>query len=268
MHIEATDIRARYGSREALRGLSLSLRPGEMVGLIGPNGAGKSTLIRVLAGLYPLASGRLRYDQDDAARYPRARLARRLAYFAQNGEAEWPLTVEATVALGRLPHRRLFAPPSAADRAAIERALKLSEVEHLRSRSLRELSGGERARVLLARAIAVEAEALLVDEPVAALDPLHQLRTMELLRRTSAAGTGVIAALHDLTLAIRFCDRLLLLAEGRLVADAPARALDVALVRDAYGIEVLQGEHQGEPFMLPWRAKAQPSAIGPHQPGR
>ena len=157
--------------------------------------------------------------------------------------------------LGRLPYRRPFSPPSAADRAAVEAALAAAEVVELRRRPIGTLSGGERARALLARALAVEAEMLLADEPVATLDPLHQLRAMGLLRAAARKGAGVVVVLHDLTLAARFCDRLIVLADGRVVADGPpAAALTDAVLAAAYGVKALRGERDGEPFVVPWRS--------------
>ena len=138
--------------------------------------------MRALAGLATPAAGELFYDGAPSTSVARQELARRVAYLAQGGAAEWPLSVEAIVALGRLPHRRAFSPPSERDRQAVERALAAAELLELRHRPFQELSGGERARALMARALAVEAEWLIADEPVAALDPLHQLNAMALLR--------------------------------------------------------------------------------------
>ncbi len=256
MRIEAIDVHVRYGDSHALEGVNCAVGAGEMVGLIGPNGAGKTTLMRVLAGLQALQAGETRYDGAHASALPRGELARRVAFLAQAGEAAWPLRVDHLVGLGRLPHRRAFSGPSAADRAAIEAALAAADVAYLRERTLRALSGGERARVLLARALAVEAEVLLADEPVAALDPLHQLQAMALLRSVARGGAGVVAVLHDLTLAARFCDRLIVLAGGRVVADGPPSVLTDAVVAAAYGVEALRGEHGGEPFIVPWAASA------------
>jgi len=254
MRVDALGLVVRFGARAALAGVDCALAPGELVGLVGPNGAGKTTLLRVLAGLLPADAGETRYDGRTAAEIGRAALARRVAYLAQNGLAHWPLSVAHVVALGRLPHRRPFSPPSAADRAAVEAALAAAEVAELRDRPIGSLSGGERARVLLARALAVGAETLLADEPVATLDPLHQLRAMALLRAEAGRGAGVVAVLHDLTLATRFCDRLIVLAEGRVVADGPPAALTDAVLAEAYGVEALRGERDGEPFVVPWRA--------------
>jgi len=254
MRIELADAVVRFGERKALDGVDCAVRAGAMVALVGPNGAGKTTLLRALADLQPLQAGEARYDGKRARELPRGELARRVAYLAQGGEAHWPLRVDHLVALGRLPHRRPFAGLSAADRAAVEAALAAADVAHLRARTLAELSGGERARVLLARALAVEAEILLADEPVAALDPAHQLAAMAVLRAAARQGAGVVVVLHDLTLAVRFCDRVIALAGGRAIADGPPAALTDAVIADAYGVEALRGEHRGEPFLVPWRA--------------
>jgi len=254
MRIEARGLVVRFGQRAALAGVDCALAPGAFVGLVGPNGAGKTTLLKVLAGLLRADAGETRYDGVSAAELGRAALARRVAYLAQSGLSHWPLSVAHVVALGRLPHQRPFSPPSAADRAAVEAALAAAEVAELRDRPIGTLSGGERARALLARALAVEADMLLADEPVASLDPLHQLRAMALLRAAARKGAGVVAVLHDLTLATRFCDRLIVLAEGRVVADGPPSALTDAVLAEAYGVTAVRGERDGEPFVVPWRA--------------
>jgi iron complex transport system ATP-binding protein len=254
MDIEARHITARYGSTPVLRAVDFTARAGEMVGLIGPNGSGKTTLLRILANLRRPEDGIVRYSGTTAAELGARTLARRLAYLAQGGEAHWPMRADALVALGRLPHRG-SGWSGTKDQEAVMRAMAAADVTHLRERTMRQVSGGERMRILLARALAVEGELLLADEPTAALDPLHQLQVMSLLRASVREGHGVVVVLHDLTLAMRFCDRLVLLAEGGvLVEGTPAEVLTDEHVARAYGVEVVRGERAGVPFLLPWTA--------------
>ena len=254
MEIHAWDIAVRLGETPALAGVDISLRGGETVGLIGPNGAGKSTLLRVLAGLTVPDEGAVLYGGRPASALDRREFARRIAFLAQGGQVHWPMRVDHLVALGRLPHRRPMSGAGPRDRAAVDRALSAADIEHLRTRSAETLSGGERMRVLLARALAVEADILLADEPVAALDPFHQLQIMELLRNTARAGCGVAVVLHDLTLAARFCDRLVLLRSGRVLADGhPSEVLTDGHLSAAFGVQVLRGRQDEEAFVLPWR---------------
>lgn len=225
------------GRRRVLEQVDARFSSGTLTGIIGPNGAGKSTLARAMLALVQ-ADGTVRIDGDDVAAMPRADLARRIAYVPQGQTLHWPLGVERLVGLGRLPHLAPMSRIGAADMAAIERAMARADVLHLRHRIATELSGGERARALFARALAVEAPALIVDEPLASLDPGHQIDVMHLLRAEAAAGGTVIAVLHDLTLAARYCDRLLLIDSGRVVAEgAPATMLSAERLRAVYGID-------------------------------
>jgi iron complex transport system ATP-binding protein len=234
--LAAEQLSVALRGREVVRGVSFTLDAGQFVGVLGPNGAGKSTLIRALLGLLP-ASGRALLNGQPVAALPRAATARQIAYLPQGQALHWPLSVERLVALGRLPHLAPFSRLSAADEAAVARAMRLAEVEQLAHRTATELSGGERARVLLARALAVEAPALIADEPLASLDPEHQLHGMELLRAQAHGGGLVVAVLHDLALAARFCDRVLVLVDGRLVADgAPPTVLTPALLEQVYRV--------------------------------
>jgi iron complex transport system ATP-binding protein len=257
MEIEAKNIAVRFGRTQVLQGVDFAVRAGEMVGLIGPNGSGKTSLLRILAGLRVPEAGTVRYGGQTAAEIGRRELARQVAYLAQGGNVHWQMRVETLVGLGRLPYRRPFQGPDSVDRDAIERALAAADVVQFRARTMGEVSGGERMRILLARALAVEAGMLLADEPIAALDPLHQLQVMTLLRATARQGRGVIVVLHDLALAARFCDRLVLLAHGGILAEgSPVQVLTDDDVADAYGVEVVRGEHNGEPFLLPWAQSA------------
>jgi iron complex transport system ATP-binding protein len=254
MLLAADSLRAGHGATDILDGVSLHAAAGEVVGLIGPNGAGKSTLLAVLAGLLPARDGLLSLaGQSLATLEPRAR-ARTLAYLPQAPDCHWPLAVEQVVALGRLPHRSPWSGTSAADRAAVAAAMERLEVTPFAPRLFTQLSGGEKMRVLLARAICGAPRVLLADEPVDGLDPAHQLEVMELLRELAADGCAVIVVLHDLALAGRFCDRLVLLQSGRVLATGTAREVltDENCAR-AYGIETLRCTHEGNAVLVPWR---------------
>jgi iron complex transport system ATP-binding protein len=237
MQLRVENLHAALGNARILSGLNLSLEGTRFIGLIGPNGVGKTTLVRAIAGLIPF-EGAITLDGASIASIPSATRARQIAYLAQGAESHWPLSVARLVALGRLPHLAPFAKPQAEDEAAIARAMQLADVESFAARDVLTLSGGERARVLLARALAVEAPLMLVDEPVAALDPYHQLGVMEGLVAYARAGRMVVAVLHDLSLAARFCDELVLLNNGHVHAQgAPAAVLTPANLRDVYRID-------------------------------
>lgn len=255
---------AALGDRQVLHAIDARIDPGALVGVIGPNGAGKSTLARAITGLIRPAAGRVLIDGAPVSGLSRAALARRIAYLPQGQTVHWPLTVERLVALGRLPHLAPFSALDSEDRTAIDRAMDRSEINDLRDRIATELSGGERARALIARALAVEAPALIVDEPLAALDPGHQLQIMELLKAEAAAGTLVIAVLHDLAMAARFCDRLMLIHEGRLVADgAPSDVLTAENLENCYDIRAWTGAIEGQPVVLPLARSSPPGAAKP-----
>jgi len=253
MEIEAKDLAVRFGRMTLLRRINMAIRAGEMVGLIGPNGSGKTTLLRILANLRQPEEGAVRYAGRSAAQIGARRLSQRIAYLAQGANVHWPMRVETLVGLGRLPHRRPMQGLTSSDDAAIERAMVACDVVAFRDRTMSEVSGGERLRILLARALAVEAEILLADEPIAALDPLHQLQVMELLRCTAREGRGVVVVLHDLALAARYCDRLVLLAGGGILAEGkPTNVLTDTHIATAYGVDVVRGQRDGVPYLLPW----------------
>ncbi|MFE3835533.1 ABC transporter ATP-binding protein [Pseudogemmobacter sonorensis] len=235
------DLGVRRGGREVLAGVSLRIGPGEVVGLIGPNGAGKTTLLRAALGLLPHAG---RSSLSRMA--PRAR-ARAAAFLPQGREIAWPVSVESLVALGRAPH-------GAADPAdpAVARALERVGLWSFRHRRATELSGGEQARVLLARALAQEVPLLLADEPVAGLDPGGQIATMALFGELAAEGRSVLVSIHDLGLAARHCGRLVLLDGGRILADgAPGEVLGEAHLARSFGIRAYRAETPDGPVIQP-----------------
>jgi iron complex transport system ATP-binding protein len=220
----------RRGPREVLGGVTLAVEEGEFVGLIGPNGAGKTTLLRAAMGLLP-AEGR----SSLAALAPRAR-ARAAAFLPQAREVAWPVSVEVLVALGRSPHLAAGG-LSEADRAAVGQAMARMGVTHLAGRPATELSGGELARVLIARVLAQETPLILADEPTAGLDPAAQIATMEVFGELAREGRGVLVALHDLGLAARHCTRLVALSGGRIAAEGrPEAVLAPGVLAEVFGI--------------------------------
>jgi iron complex transport system ATP-binding protein len=238
--IQLDSIGVTLGRRPVVRNVSATMKAGTLVGIIGPNGAGKSSLLRVMLGLIPTSAGRVLIDSTPVEEMDRTTVARRIAYLPQGQTLHWPLSVERLVALGRLPHLAPMSSLAPDDLAAVERALARADVMDLRHRIATDLSGGERARALLARALAVEAHGLVVDEPLASLDPGHQIDVMTLLRREADTGALVVAVLHDLTMAARYCDQLLLMDGGALIADgAPMDVLTADRLQSVYGIHAL-----------------------------
>ncbi len=248
--LAAEALHVHLGTAEVLQGVSLQVGPG-WTALVGPNGAGKSTLLRALAGLQPLAAGRVRLAGQPAHGLRPTERARHLAWLAQQGEVTGELTVRETVELGRIAHLGLLGTPGAADHAAVAQAMALTECSAWQQRRLHELSGGERQRVLLARVLATEAPLLLLDEPTTHLDAPHQVALARLFRRLAhdtAQPRAVLSVLHDLPIALQ-ADRLLVLAQGRLQAEGPPTdaAVQAALVRVFEGAIRIEADAAGRP---------------------
>lgn len=255
MSLLARNICVNLSAKAILKNINVDFPEGKLVGLIGPNGAGKSTLMRVLAGLQTLESGEIRLNDSHLEQFSRLELAKKITYLPQLGECHWPLTVERVVMLGRHPHSdsHRVDPDSV---KAVQQAIEEVDIQHLVGRSVSELSGGERARVMLARALATQSDVLLADEPIVSLDPRHQIEVMALLQELAHKGKTVIIVLHELHLAMRYCDSLVLLDNGEKVSEGdPASVLTPKNLHDVYGVDALFGEHQGENWLLPWRNK-------------
>ena len=251
--------RLALGGRPVLDGIDLTFNAPGLIGMIGPNGAGKTTLLRCLAGLIKADSGSVLIDGKAIASLRPQDRAQRIGYLAQSPVLHWPLTVGRLVALGRLPHLAPWARPGPDDQAAIDRALASTDLADLTDRPAHTLSGGEFARALLARVIAGEPAAILADEPTAALDPLHRLRILDLFRRLADSGRLIVIVLHDLTSALRFCDRVVLMDAGRIAADGPPAAVaDDPALSETFGVAFAKPTWQGHDLLLPWRPKAQP----------
>ena len=213
--IEGSGIRASLGGAEVLHGISLALPPARWTSIVGPNGAGKSTLLKVLAGLLP-HTGHLALLGQPLNQWRGRERARQLSWLGQNESSADDLTAYDVAMLGRLPHQAWLAPPSPADHAAVERALRATHAWDWRERALGQLSGGERQRVLLARALAVEAQVLLMDEPLANLDPPHQADWLGMARAQVAAGKTVVSVLHEISFALQ-ADEMVLMDQGRVM---------------------------------------------------
>ncbi|WP_369600394.1 ATP-binding cassette domain-containing protein [Hahella sp. SMD15-11] len=251
MKLTARHLSVRRGNRQCLDGVDVALRQGELVAVLGANGAGKSTLLQVLGGALVPESGAVYLGDRPVTELDRLARARQLAWLPQQAQVHWPVRVRELVALGRYPHGEPEA--VALSHPAVEAALALTDARHLADRDAMSLSGGETVRVLLARALAVDAPFLLADEPLAGLDPAHQLDVLKRLRRWCAAAHGAIVVMHDVALAMRFADRVWVLHDGRLLADgAPREVLTDAVLEQALAIRVLRGEAQGQPWVLPW----------------
>ncbi len=225
--LELIDATLILGGRMALESVNLRVETGELVALCGPNGAGKSSALRALAGLVPLTGGAARLGGRDVAAMAPAERARAAAYLAQERTVAWNLPAAEVVALG--------SPPGSGPR--VSAALGEMQATDLAARGINDLSGGERARVLIARALAQPARTILADEPTAGLDPDGQLLVMERLRARAGAGQAVLVCLHDLDLAVRAADRIVVLHHGRVRADAaPREALSVAVLAEVFGL--------------------------------
>lgn len=211
------NLTVRRGECPVVDGASFAISPGECVGLIGPNGAGKTSLLRGALGLLPFEGA-----STLAALPPRKRAAQ-AAWLPQNREIAWPMSVERIVALGRLPYLARGASLSPKDQSAVDAALSRMGLQSYRTRLANALSGGEQARVLIARTLAQETPLLMADEPIAGLDPAAQIATLQVFETLAQEGSAVLTSLHDLSLAGRYCTRLILMGAGRIIADGPPR---------------------------------------------
>lgn len=239
--------------RNVLDEISLSLPRRHLVALVGPNGAGKTTLLRALIGLVP-AQGTISIDGHALNSLSLRERARQLAYLPQGHMVHWPLPVQDVVALGRYPHGATDpARLAPADQSAVQRAMQAMEVSAFAQRNVNELSGGERSRVALARVLAVEAPVLLADEPTASLDPRYQIDVMRNLRKVADDGVLVVVVTHDLGLASRFADSIVVLSQGRLAAHGTAaQALAESTLAEVFRVSAYRADYQNEAVILPW----------------
>jgi iron complex transport system ATP-binding protein len=261
MRFELEGVVVRYpGARgPALAGADLRVESGSFHAVLGPNGSGKSTLMRALLGSAPHQQGRIELDGRALSAWPRRELARRVGGVPQSEKMPFPISVTQLVEMGRYPWLGSFAPMAEADRKAVTSALALCEVEHLASRDVQTLSGGELQRVRIARALAQEPEALVLDEPTASLDIRHEMAIFELLRTAADDGHTVLLITHHLELAARYADRVTLLDCGMAVAEGtPGEVLRPEILESVYRwpVQVSVDEQTGAPRIVPLSAPA------------
>jgi iron complex transport system ATP-binding protein len=241
------------GGREIVHRVTLSLDAARLVALLEPNGAGKTTLLKAMAGLLP-ARGSVRLGGQSLADLSRHQRAQRIGYLPQGHQVHWPLSARDVVALGRYPHG--LADParmSAVHTEAVDAAMTRTDTMRFADQPVMTLSGGERARVMLARVLAGQADVLLADEPTASLDPRHQITVMQDLKAESRRGALVIAVTHDIALASRLADEIVLMHEGRIVAQgSPAEVLTNERMASVYGVRALRQTVDGEDVVTPW----------------
>ncbi len=251
--LSVKNVTVAFNGMKAVNHVSFDLGGGTLAGLIGPNGAGKTTLLRAIANLIPF-NGRICLDGEDVTSITRSSLAKQISYLAQGHICHWPLQVRHVVALGRHPHLPAFGRLSSMDEQIIADVMVRADVGQFAERNVLTLSGGERARVMLARALVGGGQLLLADEPVASLDPFHKLQIMDLLKALAAAGQTVVVVTHDLTLAARFCDQLILLCRGKIIAQGDVdNVLSDEAVAEAYHVDLVRAQHKQTSYVLPWQ---------------
>lgn len=234
--IEITDLSVSFGETQVFESVSADIPDGRFLGLVGPNGAGKSTLLRTLSGAVTPDSGTVSIDGADVAARTSREHSRLVSVVPQDTSLAFSFEVRHFVEMGRTPYRSRFAPPDEVDRARVDRALDRTNTAQFETRSVDELSGGERQRVVLARALAQNTPVILLDEPTASLDVHHQVEILSLVADLAQSGKTIVAAIHDLDLAARFCDELLLLADGSCIERGPpADVLSAETIESAFG---------------------------------
>ncbi|KAA9398886.1 heme ABC transporter ATP-binding protein [Haloarcula sp. CBA1130] len=238
--LDVSDLAVSFGGQSVVSGVDFTVDRGSLVGLVGPNGAGKTTVLRTVKGTLDPDRGTVRVDGEPVSDRSAKAVSRLVASTPQSTDLSFDFTVRQTVEMGRTPHLGRFDRMDEADRRAVERAMERASVAQFADRPFTSLSGGERQRVLLARALAQETPVLLLDEPTASLDINHAVRTLELVRSLVDSGKAAIAAIHDLNLAARYCDELVLLAGGEVrAAGRPVDVLTSDTLRDAFDAETL-----------------------------
>jgi len=252
MVVSVKNVSFSYGRLQVLRDITMNAKKGELVCLLGPNGTGKSTLLKCILGALRPQKGRIIINGDDISNLDPIELARLISYVPQVIEQTFPLTVFETILIGRLPH--LSWTPRQSDLEAVRHAMRLLGIENLAWKNLSELSGGQRQKVLLAMALAKEPPILLLDEPTSNLDLNSQLEVMDVIRDIVEDDKTAIVALHDLNLALRYADRVVVMKDGRVIANGkPAEVLEEDVIESVYGVRAIVKNENGLRYVIPLR---------------
>ncbi|MBX7219558.1 MAG: ABC transporter ATP-binding protein [Blastocatellia bacterium] len=251
--LELVNVTFRIETVPLVENVTMRLHPGSLTVLVGPNGSGKTTLLRLAAGLVKPTQGKVELNGTPLPRYHRRELARQLAFVPQDTSCAFAFTVRELVAMGRNPHLGRFSRESAHDREVIAAALKTADIEKLADRRVTELSGGERQRAMIARSLATESEVLLLDEPTASLDIAHALDVLDLCQALVAQGKTLCVALHDLNMAVRVANHVVLMHEGRVFDQgAPGTTLSPTAIEAVFGVRVVTSDRfpAGTPYVF------------------
>lgn len=240
---------------DALCGISFSVEKGEFVAILGPNGSGKSTLLNILSGVYKPTRGEVSIQGENIGKFSRKEIARRISYVPQNVMIDFPFTCREIVLMGRFAHLSGLGIESSADLDIAKKAMEMTGITEIADRMIHHLSGGERQRVFIAQAVAAQPQILMLDEPVSSLDIRYKVQILNLLKKLNIQQKiTIVAILHDLNLALQYCDRVIALKQGKLVREGePAAILSPEIIQEVYGIKVrkIYGKAEGEFFITP-----------------
>lgn len=255
---KAKDLNIFYDKNHVLKNVSFDVGPGEIVGVIGPNGAGKTTILKAFAKLIQPTTGSLEILGKYLSEIRNEDSSKIIAYLPQNHAIYWSLSVERVIALGRIPHLMPWQKSDSQDKDIIYKSMKMTDTDALRNRDINALSGGEQTLVMIARVLAQQTPLILADEPMQGLDPNHQIKIMELFKKIAGENKGIIIVMHDLSLAARFCDKLILLNEGHVLDSGPPRkVLSPENLKDAFRIEARFQYDKKDLFLIPWKCVCQ-----------
>ncbi|MBD3192798.1 MAG: ATP-binding cassette domain-containing protein [Candidatus Heimdallarchaeota archaeon] len=249
MKLRIDGLEFSYDDKMVLEGISLNMDAGELVAILGPNGSGKTTLLRCIDGILKPKKGRVFIDGEQIGKMKRRAIAKKVAYVPQSEGTPFPITVYETILMGRKPH--IDWRPTTKDKQIVATIIQELGLEDFTVRKINQLSGGQRQKVYIGRALAQDTPILLLDEPTANLDLKHQLEVLELLRQQAEQGACVILAIHDINLALKYCKKIILLKEGRIYAAGGREIVSEENLADVYGVKVTISNHKEQLFVIP-----------------